>query len=907
MTDRSNINLNAYATDGQNVGSGTGVFAGKSSVSVLDFKSITVLGGLTITGDSNTITISGGSGGGAAVWGTITGTLSGQTDLNDVLTGIASDLSTVSGQTDTNTSDIVTLSGKTIDSLQSDILEYDVANEKYTLYTGLTNGVKFYSNDPCPCPTGQTRIALNGVLGATALRVSTGNTSPTQLIGDIFWDSADHTVAIKQTDEVTQQIGQESYVFVKNNTGVGINNGDVVFINGADGDRPTVGLARAGSTDTNIVGAIVGLATESIADGETGFVTSFGLVKGLNTSGYAGGPGTTLYVSTTISGATQETKPSSPDYAIKLGLIAKKDGIDGRILISVTDQTDLTGVTVTANNGLTKTVNNIQLGGALTKDTLIQATGYGYGSLGTCCSYTATYNGTNVSRIISNSGNTTIIDVTNTGGASCQSIHLDLNNGNGIVVDETVDNIGFQYGGDYSTAGSTNPRWIPDNAHVTGYTNNNTYWDRTGTVIHPRNIGDDLQMDNSTCVTWAGSSAYLQGNSGGTDSLLLSANGFTSYMILCANNSIAMGATSSIILDTPEVTARSTTNSCQFRINPSGCRFYSYPQGMPLTVCSAPASISVDATALTLGGGEAFNTDYATAGGGINVCGGRSCCGTPGTVCIVAGEQICTGTYAPICVVGLPAKTNETDIVYADANGKLAAGPIVTGTTSYIPKIGTNELQDSFLFETGTTFSAIPICGLATCNPIGLHAMVFADNTQKLAFSYSTGSYSGPKISSESSDTLRFSGGYMIMTVNNHIKINTSGSANNEMIIDKLSHCSKEVVYTGGDGYGQSQIGIGVGLIGGAGRSTYNTDGGDVLLRPGAGDGTGATGQILLDGVTQACNVFFPKPYNCVDASCSGLPAPSGATGGMIYVADSVTMAWSDGTDWLKFNTCLPI
>ena len=678
MADRSNINLNAYATEGQNVGTGTGVFAGKSGVSTLDFKSISVLGtGLSITGDSNNVIISGTTGG-ASSWGTITGTLSNQTDLNNALTGITSDLSTVSGQTDTNTSnialklntsvfsgytattentltgitndlstvsgqtvtnaaDIVTLSGKTIDNLQSGIFEYDVACETFKPYSAFTAG-SFYYGAAAFQPTGTTDLNFDGILTVSEVHLSTGSTHTTHTKGDIYWDDADQTVAITQNDAatVTQQVGQESYVFVKNNTGVGVNNGQVVYINGADGDRPTIALARASSSDGNIVGATIGLVTEDILNGETGFVTSFGLVKGLNITDPAG---TIIWVSTSTSGGTQITKPTLPDYAIKVGIITKTDGVDGRILVNVHNQTDLTGVTVTTNNGLTKTGNNIQLGGALTKDTSISTVGYGFGALGTCCTYLATYNGTDLARIITDSGHTITMDVRDNIGGVCQSIVMDMNDGNGIRVVESIDNIGFQYGADYSTNGASLPRWIPDNSYVTGFT---------------------------------------------------------------------------------------------------------------------------------------------------------------------------------------------------------------TGTSPYLPKYGTSGIVDSHVFETGTTLNAIPICGLATCNPIGLHAMVFNCSAQKLAFSYSTGSFSGPKISADTTDTLRLTGSYMIMTATNHIKINTSGSANSEMIIDKITCNVKDLTYVGGDGYGQGNIGISVGLIAGDGRSTFNTAGGDILLKPGVGDGSGADGDVYI-------------------------------------------------------------
>ena len=43
-----------------------------------------------------------------------------------------------------------------------------------------------------------------------------------------------------------------------------------------------------------------------------------------------------------------------------------------------------------------------------------------------------------------------------------------------IKVYDDTRNVGMVYAADYSTSGSTNPRWIPDWGAVTGYTNYST-------------------------------------------------------------------------------------------------------------------------------------------------------------------------------------------------------------------------------------------------------------------------------------------------------------------------------------------------------------------------------------------------------------------------------------------------
>ena len=66
MGDRSNINLVGNTTQGQNVGSGTTVFKGKSIGNILQYKTVSSLDGTTIkiTNDADNIYLSGATGGG---------------------------------------------------------------------------------------------------------------------------------------------------------------------------------------------------------------------------------------------------------------------------------------------------------------------------------------------------------------------------------------------------------------------------------------------------------------------------------------------------------------------------------------------------------------------------------------------------------------------------------------------------------------------------------------------------------------------------------------------------------------------------------------------------------------------------------------------------------------------------
>jgi hypothetical protein len=122
-------------------------------------------------------------------------------------------------------------------------------------------------------------------------------------------------------------IGAEMYTVAVNKTGVQIADGKSVYIDTAQGNRPTLGLAKADALATS---RVVGMATHNIADNAEGFVTIFGNVHGFNTSGFAAGD--ILYVSAATAGEVTNVPPSSPHYIVVLGR-AMNSTVNGLVCI----------------------------------------------------------------------------------------------------------------------------------------------------------------------------------------------------------------------------------------------------------------------------------------------------------------------------------------------------------------------------------------------------------------------------------------------------------------------------------------------------------------------------------------------------------------------------------------------
>ena len=148
--------------------------------------------------------------------------------------------------------------------------------------------------------------------------------------GLLHWDDDSKTLALDlETSGVELQIGQELHVRCTNKTGITITDGQVVYVDGAQGQRPTIALADA--DDGVKAGRTIGMATHDIADNATGYVTVTGLVNGVDTLGMT--EGAPLYVSST-AGYYTEAAPSYPQHIMRVGYIIYAHATEGKILVS---------------------------------------------------------------------------------------------------------------------------------------------------------------------------------------------------------------------------------------------------------------------------------------------------------------------------------------------------------------------------------------------------------------------------------------------------------------------------------------------------------------------------------------------------------------------------------------------
>lgn len=152
----------------------------------------------------------------------------------------------------------------------------------------------------------------------------------TSAVGRVSWDSGEGTLSLGlKGGNLNLKLGQENIALCYNETGSQINKGSVVYISGAQGQRPSISLADADTEATS--SKTFGVAAENIANGAEGFVATFGAVPELNTSGFT--EGQSLWLSST-AGQLTNVRPTQPVHSVFVGYCLRSHASSGRIFVN---------------------------------------------------------------------------------------------------------------------------------------------------------------------------------------------------------------------------------------------------------------------------------------------------------------------------------------------------------------------------------------------------------------------------------------------------------------------------------------------------------------------------------------------------------------------------------------------
>jgi len=150
---------------------------------------------------------------------------------------------------------------------------------------------------------------------------------------------------------VTNVIGQQLHQRVNNRTGSPLTKGTAVYLSGSQGNRITV--AKALAVSDAFSANTFGIVAESIADNQSGYVITEGLITGINTSALV--EDSAVYLSPTVAGELTSTKPQAPQHTVYIGVCVKNSVGSGELFVKIRNGQELdelhdTRITSPTNN-----------------------------------------------------------------------------------------------------------------------------------------------------------------------------------------------------------------------------------------------------------------------------------------------------------------------------------------------------------------------------------------------------------------------------------------------------------------------------------------------------------------------------------------------------------------------------
>lgn len=213
-------------------------------------------------------------------------------------------------------------------------------------------GVEWTSNVDVPGTLDVTGVGTFD----TKIKIGTSGTA----IGpqEIAWNPDEETFDVGLNSEVINQLGQKIQLLCRNDESTTITNGTAVMFSGTLGNSGRIKVKRMVANGTYPGYVFLGVATQDIAAGDDGFVTTFGKIRGVKTNVNEGGgvvwdDGDILWCSPTTPGAFTKVEPQAPNLKLPVAAVinAANNGVlmvrwdTGRRLADLHD-VDANGTTI---------------------------------------------------------------------------------------------------------------------------------------------------------------------------------------------------------------------------------------------------------------------------------------------------------------------------------------------------------------------------------------------------------------------------------------------------------------------------------------------------------------------------------------------------------------------------------
>jgi len=176
--------------------------------------------------------------------------------------------------------------------------------------------------------------------GINSITFDTTPTTVPTTPGSLYWDSANgnQTLSLVMANgDATQQIGEETYFRIR--ASAAITEGQVVMFTGTIGGSGALTGAPASGLTATTASYVMGIATHNLAINDWGYITSFGLVRGINTTGGAEAwvDGQILYYDPTVAGGLTKTVPVAPNAKIQVcAVVNAASGGSGSVFVRPT-------------------------------------------------------------------------------------------------------------------------------------------------------------------------------------------------------------------------------------------------------------------------------------------------------------------------------------------------------------------------------------------------------------------------------------------------------------------------------------------------------------------------------------------------------------------------------------------